>query len=341
MANSRVAPKVPNELDPCFIVETQSDKVMVFRRGAPMLNAWKAGIVMLALGPAFATLSANSAETSKGSISAQQDDSVRSILIGLESAIASKNIDNVIALFAEDVHFIDQAGDEIRGRKALRERFDQRLSDASAPAVGIHPQSITFPADNVALIVGEVSRKHGQEDLPASRFSMLMVRKNNSWLINELQETTMLSAQAESHLQELNWLIGQWAVDKPDASGQLNFEWATGKKFITSKCTVNKNGKQPQVDSQVIGWDPQHNTIISWHFDSNGGFGSGTWKEQADENKWTVDVAGVGADGSNSIASNVFTVKSSDEFIWQSVHRSLDGVAVADSEPITVRRVKR
>ncbi len=305
-----------------------------------MLKVWKAGLVMLVLGLTIATLDANSAETTKGSTAAQQDDSVRTVLMGLESAMASKNFENAAALFAEDAHFIDQAGEEIRGRKALRERFD-RLKDASAPAVGIHPQSITFPANTVALIVGEVSRKHGQEDLPASRFSMVMVKKNNNWLINEVQETTMQSAQTESHLHELDWLIGQWSADKPDASAQLNFEWTPDKKFIKSKCTLNKDGKQPQVDSQVIGWDPQHNTIISWHFDSNGGFGSGTWSKQSDDNKWTVNVVGVGADGSNSVASNVFTVKSSDEFTWQSVHRTLDGETVGDTEPIAVHRVKR
>jgi uncharacterized protein (TIGR02246 family) len=299
----------------------------------------KAGLVTIAFGLAFATLNANSAETTKDSASVQPDDAVRSVLMGLESAVSKKNVESAAALFAEDAHTIDQGGEEIRGRKALRERFD-RLKDASAPAVGIHPQSITFPADTVALVVGEVSRKHGQEDLPASRFSMMLVKRENNWLITELQETTMQSAQTESHLQDLDWLIGQWSASMPDASAQLNFDWSPDKKFITSKCTLNKNGKA-QVDSQVIGWDPQHNTIISWHFDSNGGFGSGTWSKQPADNKWTVHVAGVGADGSNSVASNVFTLKSSDEFVWQSVHRTLDGDTVRDTEPITVHRVKR
>jgi len=305
-----------------------------------MLKVRKAGLCMIALGLAFAMLNASAAEKAKGSISAQSDDLVRTVLMRLESAMASKNVEEAALLFTEDVHTIDQSGEEIRGLKALRERFERR-KDGSPPAVGIHPQSITFPAATAALVVGEVSRKRGQEDLPTSRFSMLMVKKENNWLINELQETTMQSAQTESRLQELDWLIGQWSADKTDATAQLDFEWSPDKKFIKSKCTLTKNGKPPQIDNQVIGWDPQHNTIISWHFDSTGGFGSGTWSKQSDENKWTATVSGVGADGSNSLASNVFTVKSSDEFIWQSVHRTLDDEPVGDTEPIMVRRVKR
>ena len=292
----------------------------------------------------FAPLNAYSAEPKaetfkKNSIAPQEDDSVRSVLMDLQAAIASKNIDNLTALFSEDARMIDQSGEEIQGRKALHERLE-RLKVDSAPALEIHPQSITFPASTVALIIGEVSRKRGPEDLPMSRFSMVMVKRDNKWLISELQETTMQVAQTESHLQELDWLIGHWTADRTDASAQVNFEWTPDKKFMKSKCIINRNGAQPQEDTQVIGWDPQHNAIISWHFDSNGGFGNGTWSQQAADKKWTVCVAGVGADGSNSIALNVFTVKSADEFIWQSIHRTLDGDPVADTAPITLHRVK-
>lgn len=311
------------------------------RRGLVMVTLGVSIGLNLGLAPTLPATAADSAKKSTAATSAQPDDAVRAVLMGLEAAISSKNIQNASNLFTEDIDFIDESGEEIRGLKALHERFEQRLNDPSAPEVGIHPTSITFPADNVALVIGEVSRKQGQADLPASRFSMVMVKKNNAWAINELHETAMQAAQTENHLQELNWLIGQWSVDRPDVSAQVTTEWAEGKKFLTSKHTVTKTGKQPQVDRQVIGWDPQHNTIISWHFDSNGSFGSGVWTKQPNENKWTVEVAGVGADGSNSTASNVVTVKSPDEVIWQSTHRSLDGTPVGDTEPITMHRVKR
>lgn len=305
-----------------------------------MLNTFKIGIILLATNLAFALLGPSAGAESKASVAEQDDDSVRNTLSGLETAIGSRKIESIVQLFTEDAQFIDQSGEEIHGRKALQERFTQRLNDGSAPSVGIHPNNITFPATNIALVVGDVSRRTGQEDWPASRFSMLLVRKDNNWLIRELQETTIQSAQTESRLQDLSWLIGKWTANKPDASAQLVFEWAPGRKFITSKCTVSKEGKQPQTDSQVIGWDPQQNTIVSWHFDSNGGFGNGIWKNQPDEKKWTVLTAGVGADGSNSTASNVFTLKSNDEFTWQSVQRYLDGATINDTEPITLQRIK-
>lgn len=269
----------------------------------------------------------------------QKEIAVRDVLIALEKAFSSKG-EAAGKLFAENALHIDQAGDEIRGRAALQARFDERLKTSTA-AIGIHPESITFPAENVALVVGEVSRKQEEKYLPTTRFSMVMIKTNGAWLINQVTETAMQAAQMESQLQQLDWLIGDWSTGKSDSSADMKVEWSPqGKKFITSKYTLNKSGTSPQVDSHVIGWDPQRRCIVSWHFDSNGGFGTGIWTKQPNENTWTVDIKGVGGDGSNITANNTFSQKSADEFVWQATHRSLDGVSVADTDPLTVRRVK-
>ncbi len=269
----------------------------------------------------------------------QKEIAVRDVLITLEKAFSSKG-EGAGKLFAENALHIDQAGDETRGRAALQARFDERLKTSNA-AIGLHPETITFPAENVALVVGEVSRKQEEKYLPTTRFSMVMVKTNGAWLINQVTETAMQAAQMESQLQQLDWLIGTWSTGKSDSSAEMKVEWsAQGKKFITSKYTLNKSGNAPQIDSNVIGWDPQRRCIVSWHFDSNGGFGTGIWTKQPNENTWTVDFTGIGGDGSNITAKNTFSQKSADEFVWQSTHRSLDGAAVADTDPLTVCRVK-
>ncbi|CAN5461372.1 hypothetical protein BH10CYA1_BH10CYA1_27780 [soil metagenome] len=269
----------------------------------------------------------------------EQDIAVRNVLIALEKAFSSKG-EGAAMLFAENALHIDQAGDEIRGRTALQARFDEHLKTSTA-TIGIHPESITFPALNVALIVGDVSRKQDEKLLPTTRFSMVMVKANGAWLINQVTETAMQAAQMESQLQQLDWLIGNWSTEESESSAQLKVEWSPqGKKFITSKYTLNKSGTTPQIDTHVIGWDPQRRCIVSWHFDSNGGFGTGIWSKQPNENTWTVDVSGVSGDGGTISANNIFSLKSPDQFVWQSTHRSLDGVAVADTDPITVHRIK-
>lgn len=278
-------------------------------------------------------------ENIKSNSPEQQENAVRNVLIDLEKAFSAQGKDAGL-LFAENAVHIDQVGDEIRGRAALQARFDEHLKTSTA-TIRLHPESITFPAENVSLVVGEVSRKQDAKDLPTTRFSMVLVKTNASWLINQVTETAMQAAQMESQLQQLDWLIGNWSTDKAGSSAEMKVEWSPqGKKFITSKYTLNKSGQPPQIDSHVIGWDPQRRCIVSWHFDSNGGFGTGIWSKQPNENTWTVDFTGVSGDASNMSANNTFSQKSSDEFVWQSIHRSVDGVAVADTDPITVHRIK-
>lgn len=316
-----------------------------------MIKNWMALMLALTIGLVQPGLPASGAGIVKKSAatahspkeapeSDQRDDEIRSVFIGLQEAFASKAPEKAAALFAENAIFIDQAGDETRGRQSLQDRFTARSKQDTAYSIAIHPESINFLAANVALAVGDVSRKQGGEDLPATKFSMVLVKQNTGWKISEVSETLIQAAQIESHLQDLDWMIGEWQVNNPGISAQLNAEWAPGKKFVVSKCTVNKGGNSPQIDTQIIGWDPHSNSIISWHFDSNGGYGSGNWSKRSDQNEWSVAVHGTGADGSTTSATNVFSLKNANEFTWQSVLRKMNDTPVADTDLLTVQRVK-
>ncbi|MBY0547325.1 MAG: SgcJ/EcaC family oxidoreductase [Candidatus Obscuribacterales bacterium] len=281
--------------------------------------------------------SSTAAETKAGE---DREHDVRAVLISLEQAFASKTLAKVIELFSENAIFIDQSGEQTQGREPLRNRFAPLFQQETIPVVGLHPESVRFPAPGVASVVGVVSRKRGTSQLPATRFTMLMVQTNSNWQISEITETVIQSAQFEDRLAELDWMIGEWRVNKTDVDAKMNVEWAAGKKFILAKTTITKPDKTEQIDTQVIGWDPQNNRIISWHFDSNGGYGSGAWSKRPDKNEWSVDVIGVGADGSTTRATNVFQLKGSSEFSWQSVNRSQNDEPVADTEALNVQRLK-
>lgn len=269
-----------------------------------------------------------------------KDSDIRAALISLEDAFASKNLEKAIGQFAENAIFVDQAGEQTAGRLALQARLEPLFKQSSAiPLMGFQPESIRFPAPGVASVVGIVSRKQGTISLPTTRFTMLMVRQNDAWRISDITETAIQSSRAEDRLADLDWLIGEWRVDKKDVAAQMKVEWAPGRKFILAKTTITKPDKSEQVDTQVIGWDPRNNRIISWHFDSNGGYGTGVWSANAEQNKWNVDVSGTGADGSLTTATNVFTFKKSGEFSWQSVNRSLDDAPVPDTEALMVQRI--
>ncbi|MFI4874585.1 MAG: DUF4440 domain-containing protein, partial [Blastopirellula sp. JB062] len=87
---------------------------------------------------------------------------------------------------------------------------------------------------------------------------------------------------------------------------------------------------------QIIGWDPSVKQIRSWVFDSDGGFGEGTWSKKGDS--WQVQLNGVAPNGSKSSSVNVFTKIDEDAFSWQSVSRVSGGELLPNVDPIVVRR---
>ncbi len=287
---------------------------------------------------AFGSTTAPAAKDTKAeNTQDDQERNIRSVLIDLTNAINTGDSDKVSALWSLDAVFVNQTGEEIRGRAAIRERLAKALKQQEGSQLFLHPDKISSPAPNVALVVGDASRKTGPLFLPTTRFSFALVKQNGVWLIDQGTETKIQETLAADHLKELEWLIGDWLVEKPGAEMKLAAQWDSGRNFIRSRLTTVQNGIE-QVDNQVIGWDPRSQSIVSWHFDCRGGFGYGKWSKQADG--WLVDFAGVGADGSSKQATNSFKVASPDEFTWQSIERIADGTPMPDSKSLTVKRTK-
>ncbi len=88
--------------------------------------------------------------------------------------------------------------------------------------------------------------------------------------------------------------------------------------------------------TQVIGWDPVKEAFRSWVFDSDGGFGEGTWSRR--EDRWVVRTTQTLSDGSRASAINILKPDGNDAFIWQSTGRDIDGHPQPNLGPVTIVR---
>lgn len=266
-----------------------------------------------------------------------RENEIREVLIKLTAAANDGDAVKTASLWSEDAVFIDEGGEESCGRAALKDRLAATLKERGSATIEVHPEKMRFPAPNVAAVICSVSRKHGNVDLPATRLSMIMQKQDGSWQIAQATETRMAALKAADYLKELEWLIGNWQIESPNKPAKLEVDWGSGRNFIVTRTISNRDGVQ-QVYTQVIGWDPRSSGIVSWHFGPSGGFGYGKWTKNSDG--WLVDFAGVAANGSITRATNVFSIKSPDEFLWQSAHQTCDGAAIADSETFRIKKVQ-
>jgi hypothetical protein len=73
-------------------------------------------------------------------------------------------------------------------------------------------------------------------------------------------------------------------------------------------------------------------------FDSDGGFGEGSWKK--DGKAWIVENAQTMPDGTRASAINIYTPVDADHYTFESTGRDVGGELLPDIRPVTVERKK-
>ncbi len=255
----------------------------------------------------------------------------------LNKALMEGDAKALAAVWSDDAEYIDEDGSITKGKASLEKRFANIFVQNGKQLVDLVPDTVRFLSSDVALSEGTVQRKEGAPK-PETRFSMVLVKHNGAWLISSATETALASQSALDPLKDLSWLIGDWSAENNGASVHMKAEWAANKNFITCRYEIKKSAATAQEESrQVIGWDPRTEQPISWHFDTNGGFGYGNWIKK--DRQWMVDASGVDRDGSTTTATNILSISDPNSFSFQSVNRSINGVGFNDTVPLKVQRV--
>lgn len=273
-------------------------------------------------------------EVTKASDSGERT-AVQSHILKLGKTVVSGDSKGLAELWTEDCVFVDEEGTQTKGKAALEKRFATVFANRGGQEIELAAENIAFPASNVALVCGTVVRKGINR--PTTRFNFTLTKNNTGWLIATASEVPIALKTSNDHLKELEWLIGNWHAEGNGNKVDFKAEWAPHKNFIL--CTFHTiEGGDEHFDKQIIGWDPRDHKFVSWTFDSTGGFGFGSWSHLG--KKWLIDSAGVMPDGSTTAAVNILADASEEEFTWQSINRSIDGISLADTNTLKVRKDK-
>ena len=255
-------------------------------------------------------------------------------------ALNAGNLDAIMAFWAADADFIDEAGTLTRGKEALTALFKKSLPDRKGSKYAGKIHSLKFLRPEVALEDGtlEVTSADGTKE--SSRYAVVWTKTGDKWLIASARdlptEVTDVPSLAAAQLKNLSWLVGEWVDDSPNVDVSIKVYWAANRAFLLMDYVVKRDGVDPHDVSVRIGWDARGGRIRSWTFDSNGGFGEGFWTK--DGNKWLVGTAGVLPDGGTGGSTNIYEFVDDNRFVWRSVDRDVDGQPLADAEVKFVRK---
>jgi uncharacterized protein (TIGR02246 family) len=259
---------------------------------------------------------------------------IRKATADLSAAIEKGDAKAIAALWTEEGELIGEDGTALRGRTALEAAYVQHLTKDPRTKVELSIDSIRFVARDSAIVEGHAQSQKGKADQPSSsRYSVLRVRENGTWLIALLREWPDEGVT----LRDMEWLIGTWTAKTDGGEISTTYEWDEAKKFIRCRFTV-KHKENALSGTQLIGRDPRTGNLRSWLFESDGGFGEAEWSW--DGKRWIQEATGVREDGGESTATNILTPLDKNSFTWQSIDRTEDGADVPNIPPVKVTRVK-
>ncbi len=163
--------------------------------------------------------------------------------------------------------------------------------------------------------------------------------------VEESSESTDPTAEAEedpsgeSPLLTLDWMVGAWEGNTEAGSIEFSCRYTKNDAFMIRAFRVLDEVEDDEQLSgmQVIAWDPARDTLRSWTFDSDGGFGEDEWN-QADD-RYSMRAKYTLPDGGKGSAIHVMTYIDDDRFTWKSTNRVIDGELLPDTDQIELTRL--
>jgi uncharacterized protein (TIGR02246 family) len=253
---------------------------------------------------------------------ADEEKAIRATIDAFSEALRKGDARAIAAQFTEDGEAVDGEGGSIVGREALQQHYAARFASGPGDKVETTVDSIKILAPGVARAAGRTTvHPSAGGTAVTGGYKAIHVRRDGRWLVASLRELPDKELSHSEHLQELEWLIGDWLEEGEDAVVLTSFAWTDDKNFLLRTFDVRVKGKPALTGTQRIGWDPLTKQIKSWVFDSRGGYGEGLWMRAEDQ--WVIKASGVRPDGRTTTATQVLTYVDKDTLRWKSIDRTL------------------
>jgi uncharacterized protein (TIGR02246 family) len=243
----------------------------------------------------------------------------------------------VVGLWTRDGEYVGPDGEPIRGREALEKAYTEFFKKNPKASIEVRIESVRLLGRHTAMEEGRLElRLSGDKEPGVSRYSVLHVREDDGWRMASVREWVPDPAELVS-LKDLEWLVGEWAGKADGSEVRTVYEWDENKTILRCRYTLTKDGKAVTSGTQFIVKNPAGG-LRSFLVDGSGALGDSVWSR--DEGRWVIEATATLPDGSELTAVNLLVPLGKDSFSWQTTERVAGGVALPDTPPVKVTRVK-
>jgi len=135
-------------------------------------------------------------------------------------------------------------------------------------------------------------------------------------------------------LKELEWLVGNWEDKDEDTVIKSDWKWDENKVFLKQSFDVQVQGQKSLKGYQIVGWDPIAKKVRSWIFDSDGGFGEGSWSRLGDT--WYNQIAFTIPSGQKASAINTYKKVDENTYTFGAINREIDGEILPNMDSVNI-----
>lgn len=278
-----------------------------------------------------------SGSTAAESPASADEQEIRAAVASYVQAFNRGDAKAMASQWTETGEYISPDGDRVNGRQNLEKEFVENFATEPGRHVEILDYTVRQIAPGVAVEEGRALMTRAGDDPDETTYLAIHVKKDGKWLLDSIRETEVPGPpSAYGRLTDLSWLIGEWVDQSPDSTVETAYRWAPKKNFILAKFQVKIKDQLDLEGTQFIGWDPAAKTIRSWYFDSDGGFGEGTWTHK--DNLWIVRSSNTVPDGQHAAALNIYRQIDANSYGWKSVSRKVGDDYLPNIDEVKVVR---
>lgn len=244
----------------------------------------------------------------------------------------------VAALWTKDCEYIDEAGRLFRGRDAVEKQYAAFFAAHPGLKMDVSVDSLKVIGGHAAIEDGTaVIKNAGGGTVSRGAYTAFHLKQDGTWLIASVRERSAPALSNRPTLKDLEWLVGDWVATKGEKHLEFGYRWIADKKFLELTYTARDGRTVLRSGTQIIGRDALTGEVVSWSFDSTGGYGRGEWKLL--KKGVMIHSLGTMADGMPTSATEIMS-KGADagSFTWKSVDRRVGGQSLGDSEAVQMKR---
>lgn len=265
---------------------------------------------------------------------------IREAVKAYQEAYNNQDAEKLSRLWVSDASYFNPlTGKSAEGRDEIEQLFKNMFAQENKKHLEITITNITFPNANEAIQNGIIKAMSPNQPEQQVAYQVKFVKQEGKWLLKTINEIELQAPFSNyERIKELAWLVGKWEDSDEHVQILFDNQWDTYRNFITEHFKMKIYDQDNIEGKQIIAWDPLKEIIRSWVFDSDGGFGEGTWEKV--DNSWIASMRYTLSDGRAASAKNVYTVVNDSSYTFASVEREVDGEILPDMDPVTVKRIE-